>query len=335
MMVSWLPNFPDWAAICTIIALCSFFITVLLQMVAKAFNLQSLNMWVRAEYAQVAVSFLIIFFAITMVSAGYTVTKGITSQLASASGNIPLNQAIASNSLNNPINIGQAYLRTLITCEQNIYSLIFIYNYSTEFFSKIGLDVMGVEGIGGGYALGGLVSLFHYMSNNLTYLALFNYVQFYILQFSQFTMVQIFLPIGLILRAFPITRGAGGLVTAFSLGFAFVFPISYVLIVAMMPNTGAACSQITMMNSAATTNPETPCLNNPGSQMKEYYKLKSEKGKLGGIVEFFGSTINVFFLQSLFYPLVALIITFTFIRQTSSLMGADLAEIGRGLMKII
>ena len=337
MMVQWIQ---DWAVICTTIALISFFITVLLQMAAKALSLQSLNMWVRAEYAQVAVSFLIIFFAITMVSYGSLVTKNITAAIASASGNIPFNEAIVQsdldhpNSLSNPTYIGQAYLRTLITCEKNIYSLIFIYNYPSEFFSKIGLDALGVEAIGGGYALGGMVSLFHYMNNNLMYLALFNYVQFYILQFSQFTMLQIFLPIGLILRAFPVTRGAGGLITAFALGFAFVFPICYVLIVAMMPNTGAVCSQVVILNNQAAS-ADAPCLNNPGGQMVAYYKLKSEKGKMGGITEFLGDTVNVFFLQSMFYPLVALIITFTFIRETSSLMGADLAEIGRGLMKII
>ena len=330
-MVSW---FPDWAVLCTLIALCSFFITVLLQMVAKAFSLQSLNMWVRAEYAQVAVSFLIIFFALVMVSAGYTVTKGITSALISASGNLPLKDIITNPNINNPINIGQAYLSKIITCEKNMYSLIFIYNYSTEFFSKIGLDALGIEAIGGGYALGGFVSLFHFFTNNLIYLALFNYVQFFVLQLSQYTMVQIFLPIGLALRAFPVTRGAGGLVTAFALGFAFVFPICYVLIITIMPNTGAVCSQVAVMSGNAAT-ADAPCLNNPGGQMVEYYKLKSEKGKLGGITGFFGDTINIFFLQSMFYPLVALIITFTFIRQTGSLMGADLAEIGRGLIKII
>ena len=45
--------------------------------------------------------------------------------------------------------------------------------------------------------------------------------------------------------------------------------------------------------------------------------------------------LGVFFMQALFYPLAALIITFSFIRQTGSLLGADLAEIGRGLIKII
>ncbi|MFA6214125.1 MAG: hypothetical protein WC717_02500 [Candidatus Micrarchaeia archaeon] len=326
----------DWAGICITVALMSFFITVLLQMAAKALSLQSLNMWVRAEYAQVAVSFLIIFFAVFMVEAGYKVVAEITGVLASASGNIPLNEIINSPSgtLENPIRIGQAYLHTLLSCERNLYSLIFIYNFSTEFFSKIGLDALGVEAIGGGWALGGLVSLLHFMNNNLVYLALFNYIQFFVLQLSQFTMLQVFLPIGLVLRAFPVTRGAGGLITAFSIGFAFVFPMCYVIIVAMMPNVGAACSQIGVMEGEARA-ADAPCLNNPGSQMNEYYRLKSEKGRINGVVAFFGNTINIFFLQSMFYPLVALIITFTFIRQTSSLMGADLAEIGRGLMKII
>ncbi len=338
-MMPWINWLPDWVAITTTIAFMSFLIVVLLQMVAKAFSLQSLNMWVRAEYAQVAVSFLIIFFALAMVTTGNEAAGEITAIVAAESGNIPLTNEILSdpaNPMHNPIRIGQAYLGTLIQCEADIYSSVFIYNYFTEFFSKIGIDVIGVETIGGGWALGGFVSLFHYLCNNLVYLALFNYVQYYILQLSQYTMLSVFLPIGLIMRAFPVTRGAGGLVTAFSLGFAFVFPISYVLIIAMMPNAGAVCSQVSLkVLPEAQQAHSDPCLNNQGAQVEKIYQLKAEKGRMNGIITFIQQTINIFFLQSIFYPLVALIITFTFIRQTSSLMGADLAEIGRGLMKII
>ena len=333
-MMAWITWLPDWMVISTTIALISFFIVVLLQMTAKAFNLQSLNMWVRGEYAQVAMSFLIIFFAADMVFAGNRVASNISGTIATASGNIPLNAATIAH-LGDPTRIGKAYLATLLQCEADMYSTIFIYNYFTEFFSKISLDTTGNEAIGGGWALGGFVSLFHYFCNNLVYLALFNYVQYYILQFSQFTMLQVFLPIGLALRAFPVTRGAGGLMTAFALGFAFVFPISYVLIVAMMPNSGAICSQVSVMKNEAIATHSDPCLNNEGAQTAQYYKLKGEKGRLNGIVSFISESINIFFLQSIFYPLVSLILTFTFIRQTSSLMGADLAEIGRGLIKII
>jgi hypothetical protein len=331
-MMAW---FPEWSAISITIALISFFIVVLLQMTAKAFNLAGLNMWVRGEYAQVAVSFLIIFFALTMVTAGNNVARDITQAVATASGNLPLHKITVDDPIGNPTKIGQAYLATILRCESDMYSTIFIYNFFTEFFSKISLDTTGNEAISGGWALGGFVSLFHYFCNSLVFLALFNYVQYYILQFSQFTMLPVFLPIGLILRAFPVTRGAGGLITAFALGFAFVFPICYVLIVAMMPNAGAICSQISLMKTEAEDSHQDPCLNNEGAQMAQYYKLKGEKGRLNGIVSFVSESINIFFLQAIFYPLVALIVTFTFIRQTSSLMGADLAEIGRGLIKII
>ena len=333
MMVGWV-NIPDWAGLCTMVALISFFIVVLLQMVAKAFGLQSLNMWVRAEYAQIAVSFLLIFFALAMVGAGNDVVGDITSDVTAASGNIPLNAA-AHQHLRDPSRIGQAYLDTLTTCESTMYYTIFTLNFFVEFFSKMSLDSTGVEGIGGGFALTGIVSLYHFIANNLVYLALFNYVQYYILQFSQYTMLQIFLPIGLILRAFPVTRGAGGLVTAFALGFAFVFPITYVLIVAMMPNAGAICAQVDLMSADVQATHSDPCLHSTGEQMEKYYQLKSEQGRVRGITTFFEQSLNIFFLQSLIYPTVALIITFTFIRQSSSLMGADLAEIGRGLMKII
>jgi len=332
-MAGWL-LIPDWGVISITIALMSLFITVLLQMVAKAFSLQSLNMWVRAEYAQVAVSFLIIFFALAMLTAGNQVAGDITYDVTRASGNIPLNQA-AANNLRDPSRIGQAYLDKLTACESTMYYTIFTLNFFTEFFSGMKLNSLGVEDIGGGYAFTGAVSLYHYLANNLVYLALFNYIQYYVLQFSQYVMLPIFLPIGLILRAFPITRGAGGLITSIALGFAFVYPISYVLIVAMMPNAGAICSQIDLTKAEVQATHSDPCLNNRGAQAEKYYQLKSESGRAHGIATFFEESLNIFFLQSLIYPFVVLIMTFTFIRQTSSLFGADLAEIGRGLMKII
>jgi hypothetical protein len=45
--------------------------------------------------------------------------------------------------------------------------------------------------------------------------------------------------------------------------------------------------------------------------------------------------LPLFYMQAVFYPMVAIIITFTFIRQTGAMFGADLNEIGRGLVKMI
>ena len=186
------------------------------------------------------------------------------------------------------------------------------------------------------------MSLNHYINNNLVYLVLFHYVQYSLLQFAAYTMLPVFLPIGLALRAFPVTRGAGGLVTAIALGFAFVFPISYVLIVAMMPGVQGACTQLNLVpqnpNYQTLTGGQdkgNPCLTNEGAQIENHFRVEKSQNWLSQQLDYYSQLLGLLFMQALFYPLAALIITFTFIRQTGSLFGADLAEIGRGLIKII
>ena len=340
----------EWAVYAGLAASCGFFITVFLHMVANAFNLTSLRMWVKSEYMQVAASFFIIALA---GAAEITATpffqqvNGISSYVTGTTvmntGNVALTAAgTAPNSAGDPSAIGEAYLKTVIGCEQSLYSIIYTVNFYFEDAGKLSYDVRGNEPSASGFALAGWVSLYHYINNNLVYLVLFHYVQYGLLQFASATMLAVFLPLGLVLRAFPLTRGAGGLVTAIALGFAFVFPMSYVLIVAMMPGVQGACTELGQMpqnqNYQTLTGGQdrgNPCLTNEGAQIENYYRVKMSQNWLGQQLDYYSQLLGLLFMQALFYPLAALIITFTFIRQTGSLFGADLAEIGRGLIKII
>ena len=323
----------DWTITAGSVALISFFIVVVVQMISKAFSFQSGEIWAKSEYMQVAVSFLIIFFAAALQTAGFYAAGQITNMVASASGNVDLVNSIPGSN-GDPTIIGKAYIGKVVECETAIYRAVYWRNMWVEAVSRISFDVMHAEPVAGLYALTGYVSLFHYIMNNMVYLALYNYIQYNLLIFSQYTMLSIFLPIGLVLRAFAPTRGAGGFVTAFSLGFAFVFPVTYVMIVALMPNAGHYCTQISTQTSPPFGQ-KNPCFDSVGSSLAGYFVVQGMTGDLTKIVGSITSTINLLFLQGIFYPLASLIITFSFIRQTGNLFGADLAEIGRGLIKII
>jgi len=319
-----------WVGISVLIATISLFITIFLHMVAQAFSLQNLTMWVKSEYAQVAVSFLIIFFAVGMQSAGGAVVNQVAAEIAAASGNLML-----ISNMPTPYDMGEAYIMKVVDCERKIYSIAYWLNVLTEPMSKISTEFLGAEGISGG-ALVGFVSFYHYIMNNLTYIILFNYVQYSMLLISKYAMLYPILPIGLVLRAFAPTRGAGGLVIAFALGFAFIFPFSYVLIVAAMPNTAyTMCNQVAVINNSLPLDGEQPCYNSRAGIREQEFKLKSHTQEIHGIVDYLQTVMGVLLLEAIVYPLVCLIITFSFIRQTGSLFGADLAEIGRGLIKII
>jgi len=320
-------------------AFISLFITVLMHMIANGFGLQSLNLWVKSEYMQVGATFLIVLLAIGVNAFSNNIFGPIATAVAASSGNLDVTNIVPSpNYIITPSEIGKSYLTAVIGCEKDLYVTVYAINFYFETWSRVSFDILGVEASASGLALGGWVTMFHYIMNNVVYLALFQYVQYQLLQFSQYTMLYPFLPIGLILRAFPATRGAGGIVTAFALGFAFIFPMSYVLIVSMEAGVHGACTRLSGIQGEPAMTVLTqgdPCFTNTGEQFENYFKLKMVQGSLSGTIDYLKNLLGLFFLQALFYPLASLIITFTFIRQTSSLFGADLAEIGRGLIKII
>lgn len=326
-----------WESMCIAIGLASLFITILLDMFARAFGLQNVSMWVKSEYAQVGVTFLLVVFASLMATTGSTIMANIAIQVGGASGNLEFTDPSYIPNRSTPTDIAKGYIDTVVNCESNIYKVIYWINVFFEAFSKISFDIAHVEAIGAGIALTGFVTLFHYIMNNIVYLVLFHYIQYNTLLLSQYAMLPIFLPIGLALRSFPITRGAGGFVVAFALGFAFIFPMTYVMIVAMMPSTGLMCTQVNVTNhpEMAPFDSNQACFNNAGGIVAAYYQVKSMEDKTQGIAAYLKDMVGLLFLQAIFYPLASLIITLTFIRQTGNLFGADLAEIGRGLIKII
>lgn len=326
----------EWIIYASIVATISFFIVVLMHMLASAFSLQGVALWVKSEYMQVAVSFLLIAFAASLQFGGTAVWRDVTRAVALNSGNVELESALSAG-ISDPSEIGKAYLRSVILCEERLYKTIFVLNYWFEAWSKLSLEGLGLEAVASGFGLSG-VSVFSFINNNLVYLVLFHYIQYNVLQISQYTMLQAFLPIGLALRAFPLTRGVGGFVTAFAIGFAFVYPMSYVVILAIMPNVHGPCTDVANLQSSFDyqfLTSDQPCFSSRGEQVENLYKLKIAERGLGAKLDFINNLSGLMFMQGLFYPLASLILAFSFVRQAGSLFGADLAEIGRGLIKIL
>jgi hypothetical protein len=69
-------------------------------------------------------------------------------------------------------------------------------------------------------------------------------------------------------------------------------------------------------------------------QSKSFLSMAFEQGDINGWLEKIENNWARR-LHALFLPLITLTITFTFIRSTSSLFGADVMEFSRGLVKLI
>jgi hypothetical protein len=151
------------------------------------------------------------------------------------------------------------------------------------------------------------------------------------------TGFSIFIPAGVLLRIFPWTRGAGGLLIAIGIGLSIVYPVMFTYVSLMSENPsevknqanqlgnsiggfnmsdyGACASDFQTATDVATTRVLSPQLRNASAWIL---------GWLSGL-----------WLKIFYYPMLVLIVTFTFIRTIAPLLGADITEIGQGIIQIL
>lgn len=328
-----------WNAQMMLIALLSFFVVTLLYMFALAFNHPTLKNWCKGEYMQVAVTFLLAGsvvaittvlwpLMITTISYIYNATQGpayyqITTGLLGPGDNYY-----------DPFDFSSAYIeQALIGCEQILYRAAYLFNAIFEPIQGLSLEILGTEPAGAWYA-SLYTGFFKYLATNISNLALLNWVQIRFLSFIKYSMPMMIL-IGLVLRAFPFTRGAGGLMLAIGFGFFFVYPISIAMLLMLQPLPDQAwCVSFTPPTALDPQN-EQILMTSKGDIERFAQKGQEESSFIGLFIEKVKNFLTVFYMQSVFFPLVALIVTFTFVRQTGAVFGADLGEIGRGLIKLI
>jgi len=154
----------------------------------------------------------------------------------------------------------------------------------------------------------------------LLYFALLsNSAQSMLLHFSQYDMLSAFLPLGILFRAFPLTRKMGGTVIAMALALYFVFPLSLALnrpILDLYSGFGAA--SITGSNQWS-------------SDFFGLFKLPA------GTLEVFMPALRSMFLWivlSVFLFLFDIIITITAFRAIAEAVGGDPQIFGMGKLGI-
>ncbi|MFH1520342.1 MAG: hypothetical protein ABID61_01730 [Candidatus Micrarchaeota archaeon] len=182
-------------------------------------------------------------------------------------------------------------------------------------------------------------SLSFYMYIFYLLIHIFNFIKFY---------AGFFFSIGVALRAFPPTRGAGAYVIAMSIGLYFVFPLAYILMAATA--TPLSQSVISTFDPDQLSGTQYVCsIPDPGDvkvlgcgaadvgrAMELPDQLKANKDAL---VDVFTVQIDDFtrhLSHSIcLFPMIAFVVLLTFVLNTTNLFGGNIPEIGRGLVKLI
>ncbi|MFA6214601.1 MAG: hypothetical protein WC717_04970 [Candidatus Micrarchaeia archaeon] len=331
-----------WGLAVTAILICIAFNT-LVYMLGFALESQEVKNYAKAEFLQVSASSLMIFFAVALI---FTVTSGGGATVAAfdfmsdlvGDGASRISCTAAQGGVfriwegtdefgQGPIGAFKCKLQEKINALDNAYEIIKTANMPVEQYTSTCYYLLGVPVWCGDWDLDfhKRVEEAHLISTKIVDLQVALHAQFVLAEYIHKNMLTVFLPFGMVLRIFPLTRGVGGLFIALGVGFFFVWPTFFLL-----------------------TDPTFVMVNNPPGQEKQegmcFPGFSGSAVLLAGVVQSGGAgqmsdlaiaqgkdLVYQMTIATLFYPFVALVLTLIFVRAMTPLLGGDMGE----LMKMV
>jgi hypothetical protein len=340
-----------WFSISMIVLFIAFSGAVIFYMIAYAFNSDQYKRIAFAELMQVAASFLLIgflfgfeMFETDLITKLEQTSGAITSALMlSGGGQIP-GGALSGQIQINPFDVSYAFLRNMLSCAQNKLKTTYENSKGIETVINIGIQI--IVTLPGERetslplpnpmsllpSLSESAAKYEHLANELTWLIIFLYAQIAVLKFFETSMFTVFLPIGLILRSFPPTRGAGAVLVAIAIGFYLVYPLTFTLLYVGSPKQIEGCNVRVALD---TTQLEKTCPMNVGATTQILASSSDLAATLDAAVPQLQAGTSDLRFAAFVYMLISLGVTFIFVRSLSSILGADISEIGRTMLRML
>jgi len=332
----------NWVLITVILMMSSFAISVILYLISKLIRYTKLEYWAMGEIMEVLATSAILGVIVGLLSMLNLIGCGIY-LMDSGGGSYDFNSinSYCTSSGLNPANTAVMMLHDHMLSVQRLwYAISWQANFWINLATSIDISLPIGAKIEFAKYLGYIVSPFEFGAKLLGNLIFFTFLSIEIIKF--FDYISIFmLPIGILLRAFPGSRGMGAMLIAVGLGFAYVYPITLIYLQYAVGGDISAhaeglANEITKNKMLDMSYYDYLCFDNTEDVigMKEIIHdiMDSDiAGKTRGMIEGVINWMIVLFL----IQLIALLVAVTFTRSVAMLLGADLAEIGRGLFKFI
>ena len=339
----------DWWGLATLAILICISFNTLLYMLGVTLSSQEIKNYAKSEFLQVSASSLMIFFAVALI---FTVTSGTVSppqksaafdfmgdllgdgassiRCTAAPGNKFILWEGTSALGTGPIAAFKCKLQEKITALDNAYVNVEQKNQGVEQKTSTQIFMFGFPIWNGDWDLERHqeVEQAHLISSKIIDLEVSLHAQFALAEYVQKNMLSIFLPLGLVLRILPLTRGVGGLFISLGVGFFFVWPTFFLL-----------------------TDPSFVVVNLPPAQAKQsggcFVSFTGSTSVIAGLIADNGEAqaldaaisearelVYSMTIATTFYPFVSLVITLIFIRAMTPLLGGDMGELMRMVSRL-
>lgn len=350
--MAWNGVFAGWEEFAVLAALVSVFASTLLLMFSRAFQFAQWQQLAKLEIIYAASTVFLVVVITALLSFGQNPLVAMASQMYAASYGISVPGILVNDAGQQAtlIDIAKLYMQPPVECSKTIINQLYRISIFAEPIASVYMEIFMSEHASGF----GFKVLTERINNAVQFL------QFYV--FAYYVMVHIlnfinhyalfFLGVGVVLRAFPPTRGAGAYIIGLSLGFYIIFPMVYILsssVVMPYIKSGTISGGSTPQYEAGRgfssnivcTVPAIGDFNYAGfTSVGKIFEIKSwfDVHK-GTIRSFFDANLTSFFrhivIALCFLPLVSMVLVLTFVLSTTNLFGGNIPEIGRGLVKLL
>ncbi len=331
----------DWEALAIMAAFIAVLVSALLLMLSRILDFKILEQSAKAELVFAASSVILVIFLIGAVKYGTDIGKTVSASMylysyqhvgelhfLNASGQEQVLDTSIFSSPDYTLNeIVILYMRSVMYCAESVGNSAFYVSLAAHQISSFSQDVWMAYPISA-WAWGGIAQAADNLLNTFYFMELVYRIQIYVMRFMDVFSLSYLLPIGILMRSFPPTRAAGAYVLAFTIGVYLVFPIAYLAAVFSSPYP-ALCATPQLPEIPQGESSKAGIL----SQLVMWYR--AFEGDLLDFVDKFSDFTNSLLINLCFFPFLAFAIMITFVQSSSGLFGANVSEVGRGLIKLI
>ena len=333
-ITSFLGGWANWIPLSLGAVILSVIIHNTLLMFAKAFSIRELEAYATSEILQAAATAFMVIFLVFMVGSAMDVSQSlIRGQVQCGATPIPI--GTTSNST-----MDQAY--AAIKCKVQtrarevaaIQDAILTSSQIRDQFNalNLGMSVFGITFYKGDW----VSSLFkatettRIVNNLATTLLISLNAQLVLLDYLKANMLNVFVPVGILLRTFYFTRSTGALLISIGIGMYFIFPIFFVLL-----DPGFVASPAP---SSFTPQQQAPfCYATMSNTISVLTTVENAGlGSTGGLtLASIRNDLAKSYISLIVHPLIAFSLTMIFIRYIMSVLGGDTYELTKMVSKVI
>ncbi|VVB65464.1 Uncharacterised protein [Candidatus Gugararchaeum adminiculabundum] len=330
----------EWYALAAIML--TFFAALLMYMFSIIMQSDSMKKWAQRNFIEVLASVLIVVLLMGIVS-GVIASVGVLTETMAHDYHFDLTVIAMGKNPQSPFDLTYAFLSKQIGCEKKYFMYSYWANYAVEFVEKSTIGTVWGEPISG-WPLAPSTNLFHSINHSISYLLIGQYLMWHLLWFCEHTMFVFFLPLGIVLRTFPLTRGVGAFLMALAIGMFLILPLTFSLQIVLytrgLPQTASSTSSVTgcaiqPVSADMSALVQEQCNNGEastvGAQVYEYLK---NRDKSIGMGERLKAELTMLTFIPFWFALAA-VMTLTAVRAMAQLFGTDTQELGRGMFKLL